>query len=187
MIEKIEFYNTPDGSVCCKPEGKPMFILDESCRPLIEEMIVTIKELYPDAFKALSELYSTSERNRSFYEYRIVHRFIRCNFGEYDALHADVDAMGGLHIEEVKCPMRGECRLEGCVCRPRLQSTLSPREREVALLLGKGYDKLEVANELMRCSGKIVELHYKEYLGALPWRGMQKHVVDKIISVTSTE
>lgn len=31
MIEKIEFYNTPDGSVCCKPEGKPMFILDESC------------------------------------------------------------------------------------------------------------------------------------------------------------
>ncbi|MBQ8061471.1 MAG: hypothetical protein IJ205_05990 [Bacteroidales bacterium] len=45
----------------------------------------------------------------------------------------------------------------------------------------------EVANELMRCSGKIVELHYKEYLGALPWRGMQKHVVDKIISVTSTE
>lgn len=149
MIEKIEFYNTPDGSVCCKPDGKPMFILDESCRPLIEEMIVTIKELYPDAFKALSELYSTSERNRSFYEYRIVHRFIRCNFGEYDALHADVDSMGGLHIEEVKCPIRGECRLEGCVCRPRLQSTLSPREREVALLLGKGYDKLEVANELM--------------------------------------
>ena len=48
-------------------------------------------------------------------------------------------------------------------------------------------DDEEVANELMRCSGKIVELHYKEYLGALPWRGMQKHVVDKIISVTSTE
>ena len=48
-------------------------------------------------------------------------------------------------------------------------------------------DDEEVANELMRCSGKIVELHYKEYLGALPWRGMQKHIVDKIISVTSTE
>jgi len=43
----------------------------------------------------------------------------------------------------------------------------------------------EIANELMRCSGKTVELHYKQYLGALPWRGMQKHVVDKIISVTS--
>ena len=41
-----------------------------------------------------------------------------------------------------------------------------------------------VADSLMRCSGKNVELHYKEYLGALPWRGMQKHVVDRIISVS---
>ena len=37
-----------------------------------------------------------------------------------------------------------------------------------------------VADSLMRCSGKSVELHYKEYLGALPWRGQQKYVVDKI-------
>lgn len=148
MIDKIEFYNTPDGSVCCKPEGKPMFVLDESCRKLIEEMVITIKELYPDAFKALSELYSTSERNRAFYEYRIVHRFIRCNFGEYDALHNDIDAMGGFHIEDVRCPMRGECMLEGCVCHPRLQTALTPREQEVAVLMGQGYDKLEVANEL---------------------------------------
>lgn len=43
----------------------------------------------------------------------------------------------------------------------------------------------EVANELMRYSGKSVELHYKEYLGTLPWRGMQKYVVDRIVS-TST-
>ena len=43
----------------------------------------------------------------------------------------------------------------------------------------------EVANELMRCSGKSVELHYKEYPGTLPWRGMQKYVVDRIVS-TST-
>ena len=42
----------------------------------------------------------------------------------------------------------------------------------------------EVANELMRCSGKTVELHYKEYLGALPWRGMQKYVVDRIVSTS---
>ncbi len=44
-----------------------------------------------------------------------------------------------------------------------------------------------VADSLMRCSGKVVEVHYKEYLGALPWRGMQKHVVDKIISVSETK
>lgn len=46
-------------------------------------------------------------------------------------------------------------------------------------------DDEEVANELMKCSGKNVELHYKEYLGALPWRGMQKHIVDRIISTSS--
>ncbi len=40
-----------------------------------------------------------------------------------------------------------------------------------------------VADSLMRCSGKNVELHYKEYLGALPWRGQQKYVVDQIMSV----
>ena len=44
-----------------------------------------------------------------------------------------------------------------------------------------------VADSLMRCSGKMVEVHYKEYLGALPWRGMQKHIVDKIISVSDTK
>lgn len=42
----------------------------------------------------------------------------------------------------------------------------------------------ELADSLMRCSGKNVELHYKEYRGALPWRGMQRYVVDEIISVT---
>lgn len=42
----------------------------------------------------------------------------------------------------------------------------------------------QVADSLMRCTGKIVELHYKEYLGALPWRGVSEFVVDSIISVT---
>ena len=44
-----------------------------------------------------------------------------------------------------------------------------------------------VADSLMRCSGKTVEVHYKEYLGALPWRGVQKYIVDSILAVTTTE
>ena len=40
-----------------------------------------------------------------------------------------------------------------------------------------------VADSLMRCGGKTVELHYKEYLGTLPWRGKQKYIVDRIVSV----
>ena len=44
-----------------------------------------------------------------------------------------------------------------------------------------------VADSLMRCSGRNVELHYKEYNGTLPWRGMQRYVVDKIISISPAE
>ena len=42
-----------------------------------------------------------------------------------------------------------------------------------------------VADTLMRCSGKFVELHYKEYNGMLPWRGMQRYIVDGILSISS--
>ena len=45
--------------------------------------------------------------------------------------------------------------------------------------------KRSVADQLERCTGKFVELHYKEYLGTLPWRGMSKYVVDSIYSVDS--
>ena len=41
-----------------------------------------------------------------------------------------------------------------------------------------------VADSLMLCSGKQVELHYKEYNGMLPWRGMQHYIVDRIVSVS---
>ena len=40
-----------------------------------------------------------------------------------------------------------------------------------------------IADSLMRCGGKTVELHYKEYLETLPWRGKQKYIVDRIVSV----
>lgn len=42
-----------------------------------------------------------------------------------------------------------------------------------------------VARQLERSAGKFVELHYKEYLGTLPWRGMTTYVVDSVLSVSS--
>lgn len=44
-------------------------------------------------------------------------------------------------------------------------------------------DDEEIAKELMLLSGKNVHLHYKEYFGAIPWRGYTKFIVDSIISV----
>lgn len=43
-----------------------------------------------------------------------------------------------------------------------------------------------VAKTLLENSGKDVELHYKSYFGALPWRGMQKFIVDSVYEVRGT-
>ena len=41
----------------------------------------------------------------------------------------------------------------------------------------------QVAEQLMVNSGNQFNLHYTEYLAALPWRGMSVFVVDSIISM----
>ncbi len=42
-----------------------------------------------------------------------------------------------------------------------------------------------IANQLETSSGKIVQLHYKEYIGTLPWRGVSTFLVDSVLSVTN--
>jgi hypothetical protein len=41
----------------------------------------------------------------------------------------------------------------------------------------------KVADQLNKSAGAFLELHYKEYLHTLPWRGVNVYVVDSIISV----
>jgi hypothetical protein len=41
-----------------------------------------------------------------------------------------------------------------------------------------------IADSLMHVGGQIVELHYKEYFAAIPWRGHSRYVVDDIIRIT---
>jgi len=40
-----------------------------------------------------------------------------------------------------------------------------------------------IADSLMLCGGREVELHYKEYIASVPWRGYSKYVVDSIIEI----
>lgn len=148
MLDRYEFFNSPDGTVYVKPFDKPMFVYDIDCRQITNELISYIRDLYPGAFAALSSLYSKSERNKDYFMFKIVHRFIRCNFGENDTLSYDINQLGAMCIEEVRCPIRGECIHEGVICKPTLLSKLSPREEEVGRLLGTGLSNLEVAEEL---------------------------------------
>jgi hypothetical protein len=41
-----------------------------------------------------------------------------------------------------------------------------------------------VAQKLMVSSGRNVELHYKEYMGSIPWRGYSEFIVDSIVAIT---
>ncbi|MEY2639881.1 MAG: hypothetical protein RIR90_1363 [Bacteroidota bacterium] len=43
-----------------------------------------------------------------------------------------------------------------------------------------------VARILMENAGREMELHYKRYLGALPWRGAQSYIVDSVYAIRGT-
>jgi hypothetical protein len=45
----------------------------------------------------------------------------------------------------------------------------------------------EVFDVLKMNSGKIFDLHYKEYNGVLPWRGNTRYIVDSIISMRNPD
>lgn len=47
--------------------------------------------------------------------------------------------------------------------------------------------KESVAQTLLNNAGRDVEVHYIEYFGALPWRGMQKYIVDSVYQVRGSD
>ncbi|HEV2355714.1 MAG TPA: hypothetical protein VGR89_15810 [Puia sp.] len=42
-----------------------------------------------------------------------------------------------------------------------------------------------LARKLMLNSGKLMQLHYNEYNGAVAWRGYSKFIVDSVVSIES--
>lgn len=148
VLINAEFYTTPDGEVMIKIQDSPVRKFEESDRMFVENLFILIRDRYAEAFNALSELYSRSERNRVHFEYKIVHRFIRCNLGEYDQHKYDIDRNGLFQFEEVRCPLRGECRYECVICKPKLNTVLTTRELEVSKLIADGLQAGDIAEEL---------------------------------------
>ena len=66
-----------------------------------------------------------------------------------------------------------------------LWKVFAPRagERYSPINLSFSVDNANLADSLMRLSGRHVELKYNEYLGALPWRGYSNFIVEEILSV----
>lgn len=146
-IKSIEFYNAPEGEVMIRKQGDAERVLSSKDREFIATFIAIISEFYPEAHKALAETYKKSELNRDYYQFLIVKRFIRCNFGSFDNVQ-DIDSNGRFRFEFVSCPLKGECKHDGIICSPKFNSTLSCRELEVMKLAYEGSIDEEIAESL---------------------------------------
>lgn len=145
-MECLEFY-TCDDELWCKSGDYGNVRVTESSHEIIDEMNSIIKDCYPEAYSALKEHYKKSSANKMYFNYLVVKRFCKCNFGELDTLRKDLNN-GAFNFERVKCPLRGECKLEGIVCSPKINSHISEAEDRVMELVFKGLSNEEIADKL---------------------------------------
>lgn len=164
-LRNIEFFKTPEGDVMYKRHGEGVRLLDEHDRETVASLLSLIRTRYSDAFDALSDIYSRSEVNRAWYEFRMVSRFIRCNLGDYDTNSIDIDDDGIMHFEQMKCPLMGtgDCKYECVICHPRLSTGLTTREMELLPLLAEGLQSSEIAERLC-ISKNTVDRHRQNIL-----------------------
>ena len=100
MKNQLEFYNTPSGYVMYD-DGQKTSLLSESSRDVVDDILDTIRECYSDAYRALDKCYSKASKNPRFKNYKMVHRFLRCNCGEFDTQKIDfID--GNINLEQVQ-------------------------------------------------------------------------------------
>ena len=143
----LEFYIF-DSELWCKSDDGENKIVDERQTEIIETVLGMIRECYPLAYKALTKEYEKSLLNAPYYQYLIVRRFCKCNFGKLDSTKHDIDCGGSFHFEKVECPLRGECKHEGVICSPKFNSKLSEQELRVMKLIYNGASKDDVAEQL---------------------------------------
>ena len=79
-------------------------------------------------------------------------------------MHMDIDADGFFHFEEVGCPLRGECRYEGVICKPKLETKLTSREEEILGYIARGLQSQEIADEL--CISPLTVNRHRENIKA---------------------
>ena len=121
----------------------------ESSRDVVDDILDTIRECYSDAYRALDKCYSKASKNPSFKNYKMVHRFLRCNCGEFDTQKIDfID--GNINLEQVHCPLRGtkDCEYENIICNPKRTSVLGVRQMQIAAALAEGLTPQEISDKL---------------------------------------
>lgn len=155
-LNNIEFYNTPSGGVMVSVEGQEAFILLPTHYDLISILHDYIMQNYHGAYLALSSLYKGSAQNPSYYRYRIVSRFARCNFGEYETNVVDI-SKHTFHFEQVHCPLRGtgDCQLEKVVCNPQYTLPLTKQQINIFRMYADGLNTEQIAQRLSLSTNTI--------------------------------
>lgn len=144
-LTNIEFFSY-EGEVWIRQDGN-VLRLSESNTDVIDYMIELVSTFYPKAYAALCDTYKGCAMNKWYYRYRIVTRFIRCNFAQLDNI-PDISDNSHCAFEFVPCPLRGECKLECVVCRPEFDHKLSAAELPVMRLWFHGKSPDEIAEQL---------------------------------------
>ena len=145
-LSNVEFFLDPFGKVMISDANGVRTYTQEDL-DFTSLMFSRIEEEYPEAFRALSDLYKRSMPNAPYFRWLVVSRFVRCNFSNYDR-KVDIDAQGAFCLEEVQCPMRGECQLDGIVCGAKFNTRLTARQEEVMRRYCEGLTYQEIAEML---------------------------------------
>lgn len=121
--------------------------LTECNTEIIAMTLDKIERFYPKAYQALCQEYARCKSNLSFFRFRIVSRFCKCNFGNIDNV-PDIGVFGRFNFEHVSCPLRGECRFEHIICHPIFDHHISDAEMRVLRQWYMGKKKEDIAEEL---------------------------------------
>lgn len=161
----IEFYMYSGKLWAILPDGSNKVVTEEDT-DIVGSILDIISERYPDAYKALSECYVSAALNIPYYQYLMVRRFCKCNFGTLDNTRYDIDMDGNMHFEYITCPLRGECQYECRICSPKLNSKISDAEMRVMECLYNNMSTDETSKALF-LSPNTVKSHCKSVYAKL--------------------
>lgn len=146
LLSNCEFFCHEDEVLVRFSDGRTSRVT-ESDVDVVREMDEMISTFYPEAYAALTDLYKASSANIHYYRFRIVARFVRCNLANLDHV-PDITADCRMNLESVPCPMRGECRWDGIICRPSFAHRMTACELRVMERLYHGRSESEIADDL---------------------------------------
>ena len=158
VLTNIEFFTFEDEVWLRTRDGETRRLLERDT-DLLRSLSDCIATFYPQAFSALNDEYKACAANRSYQRFRIVCRFIKCNFCALDSV-PDFDSNLHATFEHVNCPLRGECRYDGVICRPEFATQLSAAELRVLKLVYAGMSE-EGIGEQLKLSPHTVHTHIR--------------------------